>query len=413
MSVADKVLANIDENELIEITRQTIRIPTPNPPGEYGEISQLMKKLYEDIGLKVEMVGASREKIEALHLTYPRPNVIAFYEGVKKHPVLCIDTHMDTFPEGNRAAWKYDPFKGEVADGRIYGRGTADCKGFFAPQIVALKAVLNAGVNLQGSVLLTATVDDEIAAWTGMGYLMDEGFESVKFPKPDYHMFGKPTGLEELKGAFKGRLWLRISVKGKLSHGGMPEEGVNAIDNMMEFLRMFKKTKLAKHPLCGVDTVNLGTIHGGTRINLVPDKCAVEIDIRLVPPSKTSRIKKQLESTIKQIKRKNVKFEIDEITIIDDRDSYEIGRNHPFVKKVMANGKRVIGKMPAYAGMFTSGNLYWTARQGIPGVMYSGGDFSRIHKENEFLTVRESVDTAKLYALTILDICGVKQHNPS
>ena len=123
--VSRKIEAHADD--LVRITQDLVRIPSVNPPGDYGEMAQKMTGLYEAEGLKPVLLQAPRDDVEALGLTWPRPNIVALAEGSERKPVFCLDAHMDVVGPGDESQWTYPPFSGQFVDGRVYGRqGWAD-----------------------------------------------------------------------------------------------------------------------------------------------------------------------------------------------------------------------------------------------------------------------------------------------
>src|SRR5262245_30478523 len=181
-----KIVADVDEHqsELVSFLSELIRIPSVFPPGEYEAISSLVAREYEALGLRVALVSAPKEEVERKSgLAYPRPNVVAFLEGSEEKPVLMLGTHLDVVNEGERERWRFDPFGGEVAEGKVWGRGAVDAKCAIAAQVFAVRALRAAGARLKGSLLCVASVDDEgrfdRLKWPGMTYLAESGFEEA------------------------------------------------------------------------------------------------------------------------------------------------------------------------------------------------------------------------------------------
>jgi succinyl-diaminopimelate desuccinylase len=401
MSKESRLLKFVEENkgDLVEFTRKLIQTPSINPPGNYSEMAKIMENAYKDLGLKTKVLTAPREKIESLGLTYPRPNVVGFTEGVNKKPVLCLETHQDVVSPDDHALWKFAPFAAEVSDNKIWGRGACDAKCHLASALFAAKAVMDTEKELQGSLMLAATLDDEIGAWPGMGFLMDEGLESVNFPLPDMVILGEPTGLKNLCGSFKGRVWYEISTRGKSAHGGTPHAGVNAIDKMFSLISEVKKLELKDHPLHGRETMNLGFMHGGTRINIVPSDCRAGFDVRIVPPYTTARVKKFFQERISYLKKADPEFQADG-KFLDDRDAFEISEEHQLVRTILETANS-LGLGTKYSGVLSSGDLFHAHRKGVKGVMIGAGSMEIIHKENEYVEIDELVNEAKLYTLAI------------
>jgi len=389
-----------DKQDLVDFTRKLIQVRSVNPPGDYDEMAKIMEKAYKDVGLLTKVLTASAEKIKHLGLTYPRPCVVGFKKGAQKKPVLCIETHQDVVSAGDPKLWKFSPFKAVVRNSKIWGRGACDAKCHLASALFAAKAVIDTGVELRGSLMLAATVDDEIAAWPGMGFLIDEGLKSINWPLPDMVICGEPTGLMNLCGSFKGRIWLEITTEGRSAHGGRPHIGVNAIDKMTKVFSAMKQLKLKDHQLHGKETMNLGFIRGGHEINVVPSYCKAGFDIRIVPPHTTQRVKKFFENTIEKIREADPELKAN-IQILNDREAFEVSEDHQLVR-IVKWAANCLGFKTKYSGVLSSGDLYYVLKKGIPGVMIGAGSMDRIHKENEYVGIDELVNETKLYALAIL-----------
>ena len=211
-------------------------------------------------------------------------------------------------------------------------RGAEDTKCHLAAQIILRRVLREMGLPLRGDLIFSATVDDEIGAWPGMGYLLENGFQSHGFPKPDYHVAGEPTGLEFLGCLARGRLWYEFVLKGVTAHGGNPKEGVNAIEKAIALAGAVKAYPLHTDPLMGTDTINIGIIQGGEAINVVPSRCRITFDIR--PTTKTEAVKAFMDRTVEALKKADPSFEVESVRLLNDRQTGGIGPDHEFVKRV-------------------------------------------------------------------------------
>ena len=395
-------------DDLIAITQSLIRIPSVNPPGDYDGMVKRMVELYRGEGLSPVVTGASKQEIEALDLTYPRPDVIALHKGTAGAPVFCLDAHMDVVGVGEESQWTYPPFGGEVHDGRIYGRGAEDTKCHLAAQIIVYRVIKEMGLSLKGDLILSSTVDDEIGAWPGMGYLLEKGFRQNGFPRPDYHIAGEPTGLELLGCMARGRLWYEYVLKGVSAHGGNPKEGVNAIEKAIALANAVMAYPIHTDPMLQSDTINIGIVQGGSAINVVPSRCKITFDIR--PATKTEVVKAFMDRTIAELKKSNTPFEVESVRLLNDRQTGGIGPDHEFVHRVQNVVEEMTGKKAApvgsMAGYSSLGNAYWSSREGIAGIMYGGGDFLRAHSVDEFISIDELVETTQVFAGLVVEICA-------
>jgi len=405
-ALREKVCQKVEENrnDLIKILQELVRTPSVNPPGDYDKVSQLMVEYYKAEGLNPVVACAPEEEVERLGLTYPRPNVIALYEGREHSPVFCLDAHTDVVGAGDESLWKYPPFGAEIHDDKIFGRGAEDTKCHLAAQLIAFRALKEANVELKGDLLLTSTVDDEIGQWPGMGYLIEKGFEENGFKKPDYHIVGEPSGIERLWCVMRGRLWYEIIFKGRSAHGGNPKEGINAIEKAISLANAMKKFEIKTDPLMGSDTINLGILQGGQAINVVPSHCKITFDIR--PTTKTEVVKDFVNTTIQRLKDEDPDFEIESIRLLNDRQTGGIGPDHEFVKMIQRVTKEITGKTIVPIGGLSLGNAYWTWVNGVASVLYGGGDFSRAHGVDEFISIDELAEVTKVFAGLIVELCA-------
>lgn len=405
-ALREKVCQKVEDNrnDLIEILQELVRTPSVNPPGDYDKVSQLMAEYYKAEGLNPVVACAPKKEVEKLGLSYPRPNVIASYEGKEHSPVFCLDAHTDVVGVGDESLWKYPPFGGEIHDGKIFGRGAEDTKGHLAAQLIAFRAIKEANIELKGDLILTSTVDDEIGQWPGMGYLIEKGFEENGFKKPDYHIAGEPSGIERPWCVMRGRLWYEIIFKGKSAHGGNPKEGINAIEKAISLANAMKRFEIKTDPLMGSDTINLGILQGGQAINVVPSHCKITFDIR--PTTKTEVVKDFMNATIQELKDKDPDFEIESIRLLNDRQTGGIGPDHEFIKMIQKVTKEITGKTIVPMGGLSLGNAYWTWVNGVASVLYGAGDFSRAHGVDEFISIDELVEVAKVFAGLTIELCG-------
>ncbi len=395
-------------DDLVAMTQALVRIPSVNPPGNYEGMSEKMLELYRAEGLEPVIARAPKTDVEAQDLTFPRPNVIALVPGRKRSPVFCLDAHMDVVGVGDESRWTHPPFGGELHHGKIYGRGSADTKGHLAIQLIIVRVLREMGLELTGDLVVASTVDDEIGAWPGIGYLIERGFEEHGFPRPDYHVAGEPTGLELCGCVARGRVWYEYVLRGRAAHGGNPEEGVNAIEKAMTLARSVKAYPIREDPMMGADTINIGVMHGGEAINVVPSRCTITFDIR--PTTKTEIVKSFMDATIRKLQDEDPDFVVEGVTLLNDRQTGGIGPEHEFVKTVQRIAQEVTGKAVKPTGDFggysSLGNAYWSSTNGIAGVMYGAGAFDRAHSVDEYITADELVETCRVFMGLVIELCS-------
>ncbi len=203
-----------------------------------------------------------------------RPNLIARIEGEQPGKRIVFEAHTDTVT----ATDMKNPFDPVVRDGRMVGRGACDTKGGLAAMMHSLAQVKASGRKPPCEIWLAATADEEHSC--GGVKALCETLEA------DAAVVAEPTELR-LTTACKGCVRWRIHVHGREAHSSKPHLGTNAIVHMSEVIRAIDQdTQLLNsrsHPLLGSPTCNIGIIQGGTQVNVVPERCTIEIDRRLLP----------------------------------------------------------------------------------------------------------------------------------
>jgi succinyl-diaminopimelate desuccinylase len=252
----------------VELTRTLVAFNTINPPGNERDCAEHLGALLEAGGFDI-----SYHEFEDR-----RTSLVARMGGSPDKKPLCFTGHIDTVPLGI-APWSVDPFAGEISDGKLYGRGATDMKSGVAAFVVAL---LELGETLTDGpgVVLVITAGEETGCegayhLAGLGNVLGKAGAIV---------VAEPTYNQPLIG-HKGAIWLKARTTGVTAHGSMPEKGENAIYKAARAIAKLEDFdfNIARDPLLGRPTLNVGTVQGGLNVNSVPDAAEVGIDIRTVP----------------------------------------------------------------------------------------------------------------------------------
>ncbi len=391
----ENILSNIDRQGIIDLTQKLIQFQTINPPADYSEIVPYLYGIVKELGMETHIMEGSPGK----------KNVFGILRGSSKKGALVLNGHTDVVPAGDPAEWKHDPFAAEIHDGWIWGRGAVDMKGSIAAQLFAAKAVIDSNIPLKTSLILAFTVDDETGGAFGMKYALEKGLEPYGWPRPTFHVLGEATD-HDIFGAFKGRMWFRISTKGKAAHGGRPDLGVNAIDQMTKMIGRFQSVLRLEHPLMGKDTLNLGIIEGGNKVNMVPDSCAAHMDLRMCAPGSIDEYETFLKGIVNELKKEDPGFDISEFEVYEKREPVEINPEHPHVKMMEECIHSVSKRTPQFRGFLAAGDLYHSMINGIPGLYFGPGDPGFQHRINERVLIEDLIEAAKVYSLMISRFCG-------
>src|SRR5215831_3339078 len=257
------------QEKLIRTLSDLIRINSVNPayPGGRPEkdIQDFVSEFFSSRGIPLmeQRVGPDRA------------NVIAKLPGRNSTRRIILEAHSDT---AGVEGMVVPPFQPEIRDGRIYGRGACDTKAGLAAMMHAAADLRASNASLPSEVWVVATVDEEHLA-TGAVELRKEAIGSAA-------VVSEPTGMKAIV-ASKGCLRWRITVEGKAAHSSKPHLGVNAIEQMGRVLDVLRsetaRLHSLSHPLMGTPTLSVGLIQGGTQVNIVPERCWIEVDRRLIP----------------------------------------------------------------------------------------------------------------------------------
>ncbi|MFV2068434.1 MAG: ArgE/DapE family deacylase, partial [Pirellulales bacterium] len=278
-------LPTIDRDELVALLSQLVSINSVNPAYARSCNEKAMAELIQDL-LSQWKIPFETQLVEP-----DRSNVIARLPGGGRGTLL-FEAHMDTVSIEKMAI---DPLAPKREGDRLYGRGACDTKGGMAAMLYALKRVHQAGPPTASTILFAATVDEE-HGFQGISHLVASGIRA------DGAVVAEPTDLDVVV-AHKGVLRWRITVRGKAAHSSKPHLGVNAIVNMMHIIEAIERELMPKltasdHPLLGPATLSVGTIHGGTQVNTVPQACSIEIDRRLLPGETSETVWKEFQQVL-------------------------------------------------------------------------------------------------------------------
>lgn len=225
-------------DELVELTRALVRIPTVNPPGEhYRDAAELLGRELSARGYEVDYHEAEgRPEHTPAH---PRVNVMGRLGGSAR-PAVHLNGHLDVVPASG--GWTVDPFAGVVKDGKLYGRGTADMKAGIAAGVLAVEVARRAGLELRGSVEVSGTIDEESGGQAGVAWLCERGV--IRKDRVDHVIIPEPLNPDRICVGHRGVYWFKVTAHGRVAHGSMPFLGSSAIDHLTRFLELVR-TELA------------------------------------------------------------------------------------------------------------------------------------------------------------------------
>ncbi len=306
-----------------------------------------------------------------------RNNVIAVV-GSGPGPALLLDSHLDTVSADTWADG--DPFRPEVREGRLFGRGSCDTKASMAVFLYLIAHYAASPTHLSRPLVFAATIDEEDRQ-SGAYRLLDHDF-GVEIGAA---VAGEPT-LCRMIHAHKGLIRFQLEARGRAAHASNPALGDNAIARMGRVLGRLAALiedfeNRAGHPLLGRPTLSPGTIRGGTAVNVVPDRCLLELDRRLIPG----------ETADGAVDEVLALFEGEpDIALIRhyDRPALNTPADSPFVQEfgraIHAGGR---DPRPEVAGYLTNAVAF--VERGIPSIVFGPGDVTLAHTDHEFVDLAE------------------------
>ncbi|MEQ1851939.1 MAG: M20 family metallopeptidase [Chthoniobacteraceae bacterium] len=350
----------------VELLQELIRIPSVNPEGDPGTSQTGEQAIAGWLAdwLRREFPGA---RVELRDVLPGRPNVVArFAEADGKKPRLLLAPHTDTVSVGGMTI---APFGGDLRDGRVWGRGASDTKGTMAAMLWGLREARDVLPRLGHEVWFAGLCSEEAGQYGARTLAEQERF--------DFVIAGEPTGLDAVL-AHKGALWLTLTTRGRAVHAAGPEHGDNAIYKMADLIRFIRDELQAelgagRHPLLGHATVSVGTVNGGSKINIVPDQCTAEVDIRYLPGDTTifERVSDRLRTIVRDVEIEESRSQ----PMLTDA-------GHPVIRLLESCGSRCIG-----APWFSDAGIFSAA--GMPSIALGPGSIAQAHTRDEWIAVED------------------------
>lgn len=283
------------EPSLVDLLRKLVSIPSVNPMLAEDPSIGTEKPLADYLAGYLERQGYRVDWIEPIP---GRPNVVGRFGPAQPKRTILVESHLDT--QGIHGM-VVPPFEGLVREGRLYGRGACDTKGPMAAALLALSpAVLNRLAEAGVQVLYVGAVGEEKGN-VGAEQLVDLEVGA------DEALILEPTELA-IVHAHKGAMWFEVEGRGRAAHGSNPRLGVNAICGMLRLVEGIEAEVAAlqqkpAHPLLGHPTVNVGLIRGGSSINIVPDRCVIEVDRRTLPGEENAAILRRVRAQLEDVQK--------------------------------------------------------------------------------------------------------------
>lgn len=351
----------VNKKRLTQTMRKLISLDSQNPPGDEKSVGAFVRDYLKALGIQTKTYSFSDK----------RTNVLATIKGRRRAHSLLLTPHLDTVPAGKN--WKTNPLNAKIIGDRIYGLGATDCKGNLASLLEAVNSMIEDGLRLDYDLVLAATADEESGSYLGLIPLLER-----KILKPSAAVVLDADDFE-IVVTQKGLMHLKVKIKGRKAHGAYPWLGTNAIDLAAKVIVdlkgqaiRYKKNKYLRQP-----TINIGTIAGGDKVNVVSDWCEIGIDFRFLPGMSEKNILGNLRNTISKYTR-NFKIEIQGI-----QAPYSINSGHPLVKG-LACAMKSLKIVPKISGSEGATVITFFKLRNIPAVATGFGTEGCAHVADEY-----------------------------
>ncbi len=406
------------KDDLIALTQDLIRIPTLNPPGEnYRDICNYLDKRLTSSGFQTELIRAVGTPGDSD--AYPRWNLIARRDGKRKGDCVHFNSHIDVVAVGR--GWSCDPFGGELAGGRIYGRGSCDMKGGLVTSIIAAEAFIEEHPGYGGAIEISATADEETGGYGGVAHLAEQGYFSPE--RVQHVIIPEPLNKDRICLGHRGVWWAEIETHGRIAHGSMPFLGDCAVRHMGAVLQEFEdvlfpalERKITDMPVvpdgARHSTININAIHGGEAeypadftglpAACVPDRCRLVIDRRYLAEETQAEVRDEVLDILDRLQttRPGFRYEMRELNHVGPSMTE---RDAPIVATVANAIETVLGKNPAYVaspGTYDQKHIDRIGRMKNC-IAYGPGILELAHQPDEYIGVDDMIDSALVMAETL------------
>ena len=362
----------------IAILEKLVAFPTVSRDSNLGLISYVAEVL-EEHGIAYELIHDAAGGKANLFATV----------GPKDRPGVMLSGHTDVVPVKGQA-WTMPPFALTQHDGRLYGRGTADMKGFVACALRAM--VMAARQPLKVPLHLALSYDEEVGC---LGVRSLVGMLAEMPVKPWLCLVGEPTGMQVATG-HKGKLAARATCCGREGHSALAPLALNALHLGCDFVGVLRdeQDRLAREGARDTDydipytTVHVGKMSGGVALNIVPNRCEIDFEIRNIAADDADTLLSGLRMRAEEIVA-GVAERVPEAAIeIDVTNAYP-GLDTPVASPAVAFVKSLLGANGTIKVAFgTEGGLF-SRDVGTPTVVCGPGSMAQGHKPDEFVSIEQ------------------------
>ena len=394
-----RALADTHIEEIVQTAVDLIRIPS---------FSLREERAAEYVEKKMRRLGYDRVTRDAYG------SVFGEVHGAGGGKSVLLNCHLDVVEEGDTSLWRYPPFSGAVADGRIWGRGASDTKGTMAIQLHAPILLRDAGLLPEGDVITAAVVAEENAGYGSMMHCREGRYLT------DYAILGEATE-NDLAIGCRGRCCVKLTLSGRSCHAATPWQGSNPFDLLARLLPALGEIRLAGKENLGSSSVNVTKIESSEKgTNIIPGQVAVYCDCRLAPPDTAENLRSRVQRLADSLPVPGVTAETEvlyfPLTTYTGAEGYGFQGEEPFtasaetpyVQRAKAALEAAVGHPVALKSWpFATDAGHYSAR-GVKVIGYSPAESAFCHTTDDSISINDMKEGTAGYLALILALSGEK-----
>ncbi|MBK8865063.1 MAG: ArgE/DapE family deacylase [Betaproteobacteria bacterium] len=390
-------------DQQVRFLQELVRVPTDTPPGNNTPHALRTAELLQAFGFAAGKHEVPADAVRTHGLQSITNLVVQRRYGPGR--VVALNAHGDVVPPGE--GWTHDPYGGEVADGKLYGRAAAVSKCDFTTFTFAVRALEAAGLPLKGGVDLLFTYDEEFGGELGPKWLLDQGLT-----RPDLEI---AAGFSyQVVTAHNGCLQLEATVHGKMGHAAVPETAVDALQAATRVLAALydenQRLKQTRSAVKGINHgyINVGQIAGGTNTNVVPGKVVLKIDRRMIPEEDAVQVEAELRRLIEHSASAMPGVSVEIKRLLLALAMKPLPGNEALVEPLTRHASELFGEPVEASGtpLYTDARLF--SERGIPAVIYGAGPRtvleSNAKRADEHIRLDDLRRATKVVARTLADL---------
>ena len=382
------------EADIVGFLRDLIAIPAES--SHEGPVIQRIRE-------EMEKAGFDEIRIDAMG------NILGRIGSGKT--VIMMDSHTDTVGIGDPKEWAWDPYKGKVEDGYVYGRGAGDQRAGMACMVYAAKIIKDLGLAGDYTLWVVGSVQEEDCDGLSWVYILKE--DGIR---PDCVLITEPTGLRIYRGQ-RGRMEIEVHLRGRSCHASAPERGDNPIYKMSRLVKEVEKlnTRLRDDAFLGKGTIAVTEIRSlSPSLCAVPGACTIHLDRRLT----TGETKESAVAEVKALPGAEdaeveiLNYEVPSYTgLLYPMEKYYptwvLDESHPLTRAAIATYETLWGKAPTVdKWVFSTNGVGSMGLMGVPTIGFGPGEEDVAHSVIERVPIRDLVEATQFYAAFPLIFSG-------